>query len=109
MTRLRKYSRRVWQCNWKVDSGEEIQETNCLSVDFSPVADLNHNNDEDFVVNFVDDSVIANTDAPCVSARQLLDPCGPRLLGQILYCTRDPIAVGLSGFCQLPLGAPLDL
>ena len=64
-----------------------------LSVDLTPVADANHHNDEGFVVNGVQNSVVALPDPILLRSRQFLAARRTRVLSQALDSGDDPTPV----------------
>jgi hypothetical protein len=57
---------------------------------------------------FVDDSIVTNSNSPCLSTGKLLDSPGSRFFGKLPYGRKITVAIGLWNFRKLLLSAPFN-
>jgi hypothetical protein len=79
-----------------------------LTVNVSPVSDVDDQDQETLVVDLVEDAIIADTNAPGSPPAELFDATRSRLIGQVTDGIGDPVAVFCGNPLQRTLGPLLD-
>jgi hypothetical protein len=78
------------------------------SVDFSPLADIHHQDHKPVIVDLVGDAVITDASSPGLPTAELLDSMRPGFIGQAMAGIGDPLPILSSDSRHCTLGPPSD-